>query len=507
MVKPLKSIIARTDRDQYLCTDHLKTDLKTRSVKGGITTLIAQVFKFGLSLLSNVVLARLLVPEDYGLVGMVTAVTGLVTLFKDLGLSMATIQKDKITHEQVSNLFWVNVILGVATALITVAIAPVIAWFYQEPRLLWITITLAVGFVIGGLGVQHGALLSRQMRFTALSFNGISSQLLGITAAIIAAHYGLSYWSLVVYPIVTAVVSTVGFWIVCGWRPSLPSRRSGVRSMLAFGGNLTGFTVINYFARNLDNVLIGRYWGAQQLGLYARAYQLLVLPIGQINAPIANVAVPALSRLIDSPERYRQAYLRILEKTVILTMPILVFMIATSDWLVRILLGDQWADTSQLFMLLSIAGVLQPIANSTGWLFISQGRTHNMFQWGVIGSTTAVVSFLIGLPWGATGVAASYSTIWICVTMPLLFWFVGRTGPVQTKDFYLTPAPIAFAALCTALVLIAFRKCTEISNPLIGCSVAFGITGTVFLITLLSLPKGRLAIQDLRNLVLTLRSA
>jgi O-antigen/teichoic acid export membrane protein len=503
----VKNLSSSAKNNQYFQTEHLNADLKGRSVRGGAITMAAQACKFGLSLGSNIVLARMLTPADYGLIGMVTTVTGFITLFKDLGLSMATVQKDEISHEQVSNLFWVNVALAVITALIAAATAPAVAQFYHEPRLIWITLTLTIGFIISGLGVQHSALLNRQMHYGALVFNDVFSMLISTVAAIVAAMYGASYWALVILPLTSATISTAGLWLVCKWRPSLPTRKSGTRSMLAFGGNLTGFNVINYFARNLDNVLIGRFWGVQQLGLYSKAYQLLLLPLSQINDPITKVAVPTLSRLADSPERYRQVYLRILEKLALLTMPIVVFMVATSDWLVQIILGSQWNDASRLFMLLGFAGVLQPIASSTGWLFISQGRTHHMFQWGVIGSTTAVVSFFIGLPWGATGVATSYSIIWICVTMPLLFWFVGRTGPIRTKDFYITPAPIAFAALCTALVLVAFRKWVAVSDPVVGCGVAFGITGTIFLITLFALPKGRLIVQDLRNLSSMLKAA
>ncbi len=494
------------DPNQHFRTDHLKADLKGRSVRGGAVTMIAQACKFVLSLGSNVILARLLTPQDYGLIGMVSTVTLFVVMFKDLGLSTATVQKAEINHDQISTLFWVNIVFSSVTMLLTAAIAPVVAWFYGEPRLTWITIISAIGLIFGGLTVQHQALLNRQMRFNALATIDTASMLLGIATAIVLALYGAGYWALVVMQLVTGIATAIGVWLMCGWRPGLPVRHSGVRSMLSFGSNLTGFGIINYFARNLDNVLIGWYWGAQQLGLYAKAYSLLLLPINQINGPISAVALPALSRLVDSPERYRQAYLRIVEKISILTMPMIVFMIATSDWLVQLLLGPQWSETSRLFVLLGIAGLIQPIANSTGWLFMSQDRTHHMFQWGFIGGTTAIVSFVIGLPWGPAGVAASYSSIWICLCMPLLFWFVGRTGPVRTGDFYRVLAPFIFASLCTLFLLLAFRKYVELSNPLIGCAIAFGITGIAFVSSLAVLPAGRLALQDVKDLVVKRKS-
>jgi O-antigen/teichoic acid export membrane protein len=337
------------EKDLYFQTDHLKADLKGRAARGGAVTLASQTLKFVLSMVVTVVLARLLTPQDYGLIGMVVVVTGFITLFKDIGLASATIQRAEINHQQISTLFWINVGLSLLTMIVTIAIAPLVARFYNEPRLTGITMVFAAGFLFGGLTVQHEALLRRQMRFVALSVIDILSLLAAPMVSIVMALRGFGYWALVFGQLATAITNAVGVWIVCGWRPSRPSRNAGVRSMLAFGGNLTAFGVVNFFARSLDNILIGRFWGATQLGLYARAYQLLILPIEQINAPITAVALPALSRMVDTPERYRQAYVRMLEKVAILTMPGVALMIATSEWVVHILLGPQWMETAYIY--------------------------------------------------------------------------------------------------------------------------------------------------------------
>ncbi|HEY9803705.1 MAG TPA: lipopolysaccharide biosynthesis protein [Leptolyngbyaceae cyanobacterium] len=496
----MRNLSSKDRNSQYFSTDHLKSDLKGRSVRGGAITVIAQGLKFGLNLVSNILLARLLTPQDYGLVGMVTAVTGFVAIFKDLGLSMATVQKEEITHEQVSNLFWVNIALSIVTTFVTLGIAPVIAWFYNEPQLLWITVGLALGFIISGLGVQHSALLNRQMQYKALTINDVLSMALGVVSAIVAAWFGLGYWALVILPIVTGIVSTVGLWIVCSWRPGLPSRQSGVRSMLIFGSNLTGFNIVNYFARNVDNILIGRLWGAQQLGLYAKAYQLLLLPLQQINAPFERVAIPALSRLIDSPERYKQAYLRILEKLTIITAPLVVFMIATSDWIILLLLGPQWVNASPIFSLLGIIAFTQPVANTTGWLFITQGRTNQMFQWGIVGSTLSVISIVFGVQWGAVGVAASYSISGLLIRTPILFWYVGRSGPVKSIDIYKTIALSTFASLCSLIVIVTVRRYIEIPYLLLGIMMSLFMTVGVTLLVLAIFPQGRQSLKDFREL-------
>lgn len=472
----MKNISSYDKNSQYFRTDHLKADLRNRSVRGGVVTMAAQVFKFGLNLGSNLVLARLLTPQDYGLIGMVTAVTGFVSLFKDLGLSMATVQKEEINHEQVSTLFWVNVALSVFTAVVTVAIAPAIALFYHEPRLIWITLALSVGFIISGLGTQHSALLNRQMQYKVLMLRDVLSMLIGILAAIIAAWYGAGYWALVIMPLITAFVNTAGVWTACGWRPDLPRRRSGVRSMLAFGGHLTGFSTVNYFARNLDNVLIGRYWGAQQLGLYAKAYQLLLLPLNQINAPISAVAVPTLSRLQSDPQQFRHYYLKALSIVAFITMPTITFMIVASEEIIKSLLGSQWRGAVLIFRLLSISALFQPICNTTGWLYISTGRGDRMFKWGLFSSSLIVTSFFVGLPYGASGVALSYAIVMLLQTGPCIYY-----ATLGTSITVLNVLQAVSHALISSTIAGALVYSIKIA---IGSSLPMWITAIIYSIVI-----------------------
>jgi len=495
---PADPVAPIVGRDRHFSTDRLKANLGERTARGGAVTVISQGFKFIASIAATVVLARLLRPADYGLIGMVAVVTGFVTMFKDLGLSAATVQREEITHAQVSTLFWVNVALSIGVAALTAAIAPAVAWFYGEPRLTAITLAYCVGFLCGGLTVQHEALLRRQMRFGVLATAEIAALLASIAATVLLAWYGAGYWSLVGGHLTLSLVYMIGVWVACGWMPGAPVRGSGVRSMLAFGGNLTGFSVVNYFGANLDNLLVGRFWGAQQLGFYAKSYQLLLLPIDQINSPVAGVSIPALSRLTDAPERYRGAYLRILEKLTIITMPLAAFMIVTSDWLVRLVLGPQWDATARIFMILGFAAFILPVLNSTGWLFMTQARTREMFHWGFVDVTMKVLSVVAGLPWGATGVAVGV-VIRMYVQAPLLFWYVGRRGPVSAGDFYRAIGPTALAFVCTLGALVGLRKLMPTASPAVGLAAACVVTACATLLALLSLPKGRAALRDLKG--------
>jgi PST family polysaccharide transporter len=271
--------------------------------------------------------------------------------------------------------------------------------------------------------------------------------------------------------------------------------------MLAFGRNLTGFNVLNYLARNIDNLLIGRFWGAQQLGVYARAYQLLLLPLDQVIAPIDGVAVSALSRLADNPDRYRQAYLRMLEKLAMLTMPAMALMIITSDWLVRVILGPQWIETGRIFALLGIIGMVEPISSTMGWLLISQGRTHHILQWGLIDAAISIASIIAGLPWGAVGVAGSYAVVGLCIRKPLQFWFVNRVGPVRTSEFYRAILPSIFASLVVMLVVFFFRRWVNFSGAVQGLIVSSGLAVSAALLSFYILPGGRMALRDIRDLL------
>jgi len=497
--EPADLIAPAAHADPYFSTQRLKSGLGARTARGGAVTVASQGFKFVAGMAATVVLARLLTPEDYGLIGMVAVVTGFVSLFKDLGLSAATVQREEITSAQVSTLFWVNVGLSVGVGLLTAAISPAVAWFYGEPRLRAVTAAYAFGFLVGGLTVQHEALLRRQMRFVALAASEIIALLASIAATVALAWRGAGYWALVAGHLTLGFVYMACVWVACGWRPGAPVRYAGVRPMLRFGGNLTGFGVINYFARNLDNMLVGRVWGSIQLGLYAKAYQLLLLPIDQINSPITSVAVPALSRLSGEPERYRQSYLRLLEKVALLTMPLVAFMIGTSDWVVRVVLGPRWSGAAWIFTLLGVAGLVQPLANTVGWLFITQGRTREMFQWGIIGGSILIAAIVAGVPWGAVGVAASYSATFVCVVLPLLFWYVGRRGPVCARDFYRTTAPVAFASLGALASVLALRRAAHFESPLAGLSVSFVLSAAVVLLLLLATRRGRAALADVRQ--------
>jgi len=485
-----------TVSEDFFGTEHLKGNLKERSVRSGAVTMAAQMTKFFLYMGSTVVLARLLTPQDYGLIAMVTAITGFVALFKDMGLSMATIQKAEINHLQVSTLFWINVATSIVLALILALLAPMISWFYNEPRLTWITLALAGTFIFSGLTVQHQALLRRQMRFPALAMIEIGSMGIGIATGIVLAWYGAGYWALVGLPAATALSYAVLVWVFCGWRPGLPVRRAGIFSMLAFGGHLTGCGIVNYFARNFDNILLGRFYGVGVLGLYSRAYNIMTLPINQIRNPLESVAIPALSHIQNDPVRYKKYYIKLVTLLAFIAMPLMVFLFVCADQVIGLLLGSKWSGAADIFKILCIAAFIQPVATTWGLVLVSLGQSKRYLKWGIANSILIILSFILGLPWGAIGVAAGYTIATYVLLAPTL-WYCFRRSPISITDFFSAISRPVIASICMGAAIFPTYLLLANQPDIVVVGTCFGTGLLAYLLAFILIPGG---VQTLRGL-------
>jgi PST family polysaccharide transporter len=475
--------------------------LKHRSVRGAAVTFGGQIVRFACQFGGQVALARLLDPVDFGLLAMVTPLSTLVFLFNDLGLAQATVQRPEITRRDVSSLFWINVAASLAMCLVMAAVSPAVGWFYHEPRTVPLTIALSFALILGGLSSQQIALLGRAMRFRQLANIDVASSAAGALAGITAALAGMGYWSLVVVPYAQLGSTVALSWCYTGWLPGRPARNAEVAAMMRFGGHTTGANFLNFFSRNLDNVLIGRVYGSATLGLYDRAYKLLLLPLSQISAPVARVAVPLLSRLQNDPPRYRAAYLQMLQAIHLAAFPGMITALAVPHAVVLTLFGQKWVGVAPILTWLAIAALPSFVGNSTGWLFSSQGRTASQLRWGMVSATLFVSSFIIGLPSGAIGVARAYACVAVLVQGPLLWWGVTRAGPVKLGDLLGTLGTFLFAGLC-ALGVLALCKHQHHFRGISGFLTAGATSYLVSLGALWLLPQGR---QIIRN-VLALRS-
>ncbi len=503
--RPEAANATKASNDRHFRTDHLLGDLRGRSVRGGAHTILGQSASVLIQFGSTAVLARLLVPDDFGLIAMVAAIIGFVRMFKDLGLSTVTIQRADITHEQVSTLFWVNVAISAGLMLITASAAPLISWFYGEPRLVGITLALSATFLLGGLTVQHQALLRRQMRFGTLALVAIASQIVAVAVGIVGALSGLGYWALVAMNAANAAANAAFVWIACGWRPGPPVRGVGVRSMLAFGGQVSASEFLGYICRNIDKVLLGAMHGAAALGFYAKAYQLLLLPMRQINAPMKRIALPALSRLRVDPARYRRFYTKAIGMLVTCGMPVVVFAFVDVRTIVLTLLGDQWHESILIFQCLAPAAFIGTLNVAGGWVNLSLGRADRTLRAKIVTTTLLMFAIFSGLPYGPVGVATMISIVEVVSRAPILAYQL-HGSPVSLLDVgraIWRPATASIGA--GALLFLCLKPIGTIGNLPAELLVGAAFYGVFYLLLWLLLPGGREILGEIVGLARELK--
>lgn len=440
-------------------------DLKEKTIRGGFARLCAQAASFLLRMVSLMILARLLGPRDFGLVGMVTAFTGVLNLFRDFGLSSAAVQRATVTEEQVSTLFWINILLGVLLGVVTVAAAPVIAVFYHEPRLFGVTVVLAAGFLFNAAGIQHSVLLQRQMRFTALAVIGVTSLIVGTVIAMGGAKAGYGYWALVAMTVSLPLVNTIGLWLATGWIPGLPRRRAGIRSMMRFGGTLTLSGLVVYIANNFEKVLLGRFWGASAIGIYGRAYQLVNIPTDNLNSAVGEVGFSALSRLQDDPSRLKSYFLKGYSLILALTIPITLTCASFADDVILVLLGPHWQEAVPIFRLLAPTILVFAIANPLSWLLSSIGLVSRLLKMGLVIAPIMIAGYFMALPYGPRGVAVALSAIMTLWLIPLVIWALHGTI-ISPRDILLVLSrPLASGVLAAGSAFAVRLFCLQSFSP------------------------------------------
>jgi O-antigen/teichoic acid export membrane protein len=460
-------------------------DLKARTIRGGAARLASQAASLVLRTGALVVLARLLDPKDFGLVGMVTAFTGVLTWFRDFGLSAAAVQRPEITTQQHSTLFWINVLFGALLALVTVAAAPAIAAFYHEPRLVWVAAVLGTAFLFNAVGIQHSALLQRQMRFTAMAVISMMSLTAGTAIAICGAAIGYGYWALVASSVATPLVASIGFWLATGWIPGLPRRRAGIRSMMHFGGTLTLNGIVAYVGFNADKVMIGRFLGVDAVGIYGRGFQLVNMPTDNVNSAVGEVAFSALSRLQNDPARLRSYFLKGFSFVLGLTLPITIACALFADDLVLVLLGPKWHASTEIVRLLAPTIVVMAVINPMGWLISSLGLVRRSLKIALVFTPLMVLGCVLGLPYGATGVAFAYSAVMVLWMVPHVAWCVHGTA-ISLRDVAATVIrPLASGVVAGAVGYAARLTCGEFLPPLLRLILESGLLAVTFFTVLI----------------------
>jgi PST family polysaccharide transporter len=403
--------------------DHKESGkLGSEALRGGMASVAIQYGNGALQLAAAVVLARLLTPDDFGLVAIITVITSFAPLLIDFGLGDATAQRSKITQGQVSSLFWLSTGAGLAIAILLAITGPFIAWLYREPRLEAVAVFSGISFVLSGMLGQHQALLRRTMQFAVIAKIQVLSTLAGIVAAIALAANGWGYWALVFRPVVGAACATVGSWLACRWRPGIPVIDAQVKSMVRFGMNVVSFSIVYAMARATDRIALGLVYRPQEVGYYQNAMTLYDNSIFSTLAQLHTVGSAALSKLQANPAALGQKYQAALSALAFFVMPAAAVLSVTADDLTVVLLGEKWRTAGLLLSILALRGVFQVIEGSQGWLHLSIGRSERWRNWGILTAVVQLAAILAGLPFGPAGVALAVVATSAAIAFPSIIY-------------------------------------------------------------------------------------
>jgi O-antigen/teichoic acid export membrane protein len=482
-------------------SDVAHNDLKRRTASGAVVMIGGQVANFVLRTGSMIILARLLTPKDFGLVGMVTAVTGILGLLKDAGLSAASVQSASITPAQASTLFWINLSLGSLLAALCVVLAPALVAFYGDRRLFWVTVVMGTGFILNGAAAQHQAILQRSMRFGIITTINVISLVFGIAIGIGMAVAGQGYWALVAMATSSLAMYMLGAWLATGWIPRKPRRQSGIRSMLMFGGTLTLNNLIVYVAFNADKVLLGRVCGAEALGIYGRAYQLVNMPTDNLNATIGSVAFPALSRLQNDPARLRSYFIKGYSVFLSLVMPVTLWCALFSNDIILVVLGPQWHEAAAIFRLLAPTILVFGLTNPFSWLLMANGQAGRLLRIALVISPLIILGYVLGLGHGPQGVAAGFSAAMVLVVTPVILWAKRGTSITIVDVFQSAIKPGTAVALGLIVALLFGSQIGRIRAVFLRLLLESAIYFGVYLVVLLA------AMRQMRVYVDLLREA
>ncbi len=425
-------------------------NLGRATMSAGVYTIIAQGATTAIRMGGLMILARIISPADFGLIAKVASIVGLTTLIGDFGVSLPIIQNKSIDQRQLSGLFWVIIFVGLSLAAIVACMAPVIAWFYQDARVVSVALMSAATLVLRTPSTHHSAMLRRRLQFGRLAVVEISAALVSILVAIAFALQGFSYWALLFQTMAFAITSTIVSWLSTRWMPDFHFAFGEIKDKLKMGSEFTAGTMLNYLSRKGDNILIAKVWGEAQCGFYTKAYGLLLLPLRQIAGPMGKVAVPALSRLQDQPERYKSFFYKGCTISFVLQIPITIFAAFAANEIVLAMLGPKWAAAVPIFFALTPTLFISTTAPATTWVFLSRGDTDRWLKLVVLNSTMTIVAFLIGVRYGAVGVAWAFSIVSVLLPFPNINYCFQPTN-LKLSEFMLLMVP---SVVCSGLAWV-----------------------------------------------------
>ncbi len=445
--------------------DHaVEGDHGRRSLRAGAMILGARVLIIAIQLVTFGVLARLLFPEDYGLVAMVTAITVFAPLLAGLGTPDAVVQRARITESEISALFWIGVATGAGIAALMVACGPLLARFYGEPRLTWITGVSGLTFLVCAISCQHYTLLRRAMRFEELAVVDVGANLLSASGAVAMAFCGFGYWALVLRPVMLTSFIAVGVWVRCRWVPGRLVMSVGTKQMLRQGFHAAGFFMTDYVASSSDRIVIGHQNGAVALGYYQNAIFIYENLCNLLILWAHGVVVASLGKAQSDLKEVRRLWSKALLTLGFYAMPAFGVLAVTGQDLVVVLFGSKWSETGVLVSILAFRGIPHTIERTVGWLHVAAGRTDRWWRWGLIAMCVQLVALFCGVPYGPIGVAVALVACTFILSIPAVAYSGRPLGIFATDVMSVTWRPLAASLLAAAIGLVLrFTVLTDMS--------------------------------------------
>src|SRR5829696_5678284 len=403
-----------------------------------------------------IAVARLLVPEEYGLAMLALVFSSLVLVFSDLALGAALVQRPEISEHDRCTAFWITIGAGVAFTIIGALMAGPVAALYREPDMEPLLAALSLIFVLTAIGATQQALLLRGMRFARLEMLSVVAALAGVVVAVVLAALVTGAWAIIGQQLVTFGVQSVLMWRASDWRPSLRFSRASARDLWSFSGYLVGHRLLYYVHQNADRFLIGRFIGPAALGSYAVAYNVMLQPAARIAGPVQRVLAPAFARMQDEPHRIAAAWARATRLVGTIAIPSLVGVVIVAPDFVPVVLGDQWEESIPIVQALAWVGILQALQAVNVDILMARDRTATLFRYSIVFCTVHTLAFVIGLQWGVVGVAIAYA-ISSTLIEPVLTVLTSRCLGVSPWVFVRSVSGVSAAAAGMAVVMVAGR--------------------------------------------------
>ena len=457
-----------------------RTSLTGRTLTGALWSLGGRFSIQAVQFIGTVVLSRFRAPREEGLGASVTVFVAFAALLTDFGIGPCVVHLKSPTAADLATAFWINAVSGTFLRLLLIALSPLIAEAMHQPALRGLLSLGSLNFTLS-VSAVHIALLERRLMFARLLVLECSAAVVGLAASIALAVAGVGASSLVWGSIATTVVTSIGAFVAVPWRPSRTFTRSAWRRLWAFSGGLFGFNVVNYWGRNGDNLVVGRALGAMALGLYSRAYGLMLFPVFTVSTALGRVLFPALAQLTAEPERIRAAYLRALRGSTAVGFPMSIGLACLAPSLVIVAYGERWAAAGPLLVALSLAGPPQIVNGTVGALLKAQGATGLLFRLGAVGAVACLAAVAVGAVFGVLGAAVAFA-IYAWSNLAFVAWAGRRRVGIRMTDILRAVGPVSGAVVVMAAVVIGVGRVVVPAGRGMALTAQFGCGVVVYLI-------------------------